>query len=123
VADADYAAEVAKRLGRPFDQVQNQLEEFFDREWDDVAVVIETSSEKTGRSFADVIVDLIERSERKPSTQTRIKRSVVRWIGKPWRERENPWDRFKENLPPDPPKVKKETDDLDEWTPLKPDDD
>jgi hypothetical protein len=117
----DYETEVSQRLGRPFEKVREQLEDFFDREWDDVAVVIETSSTKTGRSFADVIVDLIERSERKPSTQTKIKRSLVRWIGKPWRERENPWDRFKEKLPPDPPKPKETTDDLDEWTPLRPD--
>ena len=115
--------EVELRLGRSFESVQRELTEHFGRDWDDVIVVIETSAMKSDRSQADVIVDLVERFERKPGAQTRIKRSVVRWIGKPWRERENPWDRFKDRLPPPPPRTDQSVDDLDEWTPLKPDED
>lgn len=115
------AEDVERRLGRPFSEVQAQLEEMFDREWDEITVVIETSATKSNRSRVDVIVDLIERSERKPSAQTRVKRSLIRWIGKPWRERENPWDRFKDKVPPPPPRIDAKPDDLDEWTPLRPD--
>ena len=92
-------------------------------EWDEVLVVIETSASKRDATRVDVIADLIERSERKPSTQSRIKRSMIRWIGKPWRERENPWDRFKGRVPPVPSPPDTKSSDLDEWTPLKPDDD
>jgi len=119
---SDFQDEVAARLGRPFEQIRVQLEDMFDEEWEEVAVVIETSATKTGRSYADVIVDLVERSERKPSAQTRVKRSVIRWIGKPWRERENPWDRFKDRVPPPPPPTDTQSADLEEWTPLRPDD-
>jgi hypothetical protein len=119
----DFETEVAQRVGRPFDEVRSQLEEFFDMEWDEVLVVIETSATKRDIGRADVIKDLIERSERKPSAQTRIKRSMVRWIGKPWRERDNPWDRFKDRVPPVKPPPDAKSADLDEWTPLKPDDD
>jgi len=116
--------EVEARLGRPFESVQEQLEDHFGREWDDVIVVIETAAMKSNRTHAEVIVELVERFERKPDTQTRVKRSVIRWIGKPWRERANPWDRFKDNLPPVPPPTSPTgPDDLDEWTPLRPDDD
>lgn len=119
----DFEAEVEQRLSRPFETVRAQLEEMFDEEWDEVVVVVATSAEKSHRSYADVIVDLVERSERKPAPQTRVRRSLIRWIGKPWRERENPWDRFKHRVPPPPPKVDEESKDLDEWTPLKPDED
>ena len=122
-ADEESSAEVERRLGRPFAEVQSQLEELFDRDWDEIAIVVETSSMKSGRTRADVIVDLVERSERKPSPQSRVKRSLIRWIGKPWRERENPWDRFKDRVPPPPPRTDKEASDLDEWTPLQPDED
>ena len=118
---SSYEDELAARLGRPFERIQAQLEELFDREWDEIVVVIETSAMKSGRSHAEVVADLIERSERKPSAQTRVKRSLVRWIGKPWRERENPWDRFKHRVPPPPPRTDQPASDLDEWTPLKPD--
>ena len=114
-------AEIEQRLGRPFEEIQAQLEEMFDREWDEIAVVVETSSMKSGRTFADVVVDLVERSERKPDVQTRVKRSVIRWIGRPWRERANPWDRFKDRVPPPPPRTDQVAGDLDEWTPLRPD--
>ena len=115
--------EIETRLGRSFESVQEQLTEHFGRDWDEVIVVIETAAMKSDRTHADVIVELVERFERKPDTQTRIKRSVVRWIGKPWRERENPWDRFKDRLPDAPPRTDQQASDLDEWTPLKPDED
>ena len=118
-----FESDVAARLGRPFEQIRTQLEDMFDEEWDEVAVVIATSAEKSGRSYAEVIVDLVQRSERKQSPQARLKRGVVRWIGKPWRERENPWDRFKDRVPPPPPPTDTTRADLEEWTPLKPDDD
>jgi hypothetical protein len=121
VVDDAYRSEIERRVGRPFDRVREQLEDLFDEEWDDVLIVIETSATKTNRSHADVIAQLIERAERKPSAQQRVKRSVIRWIGKPWRERENPWDKFKDRVPPPPPRVKQDADDLDEWTPLRPD--
>jgi hypothetical protein len=120
---ADFELEIAQRVGRPFERIRSQLEDLFDMEWDEVLVVIETSATKRGVSRAEVIGDLIERSERKPTAQTRIKRSMVRWIGKPWRERENPWDRFKDRVPPPPPPTDEKASDLDEWTPLRPDED
>lgn len=119
----DVRTQVEQRLGRPFDRVRDQLIELFDMEWDDVEVVIETSATKSDRSRADVIVDLISRAERKPAVQTRFRRAVIRWIGKPWRERENPWDRFKHRVPPPPPRTDTRAEDLEEWTPLKPDED
>jgi hypothetical protein len=100
-----------------------KLEELFDAEWDDVLVIIETSATKTNRSHDEVIAGLLERSERKPPPKARIKRSVIRWIGKPWREREDPWERFKGRVPPAPPRTTQEAGDLDEWTPLRPDED
>jgi anti-sigma factor ChrR (cupin superfamily) len=122
-AKYEFEAEVEQRLRRPFERVREQLEEMFDEELDEVLVIIETAATKSNRTHAQVIVDLIERSERKPSAQTRVKRSVIRWIGKPWRERENPWDKFKDRVPPVPPPTDTRSADLDEWTPLKPDDD
>lgn len=120
MARPGYEVEVERKLGRPFAQVQSQLEEMFDREWDEIAVVIETSSMKSERSFSDVVVDLVSRSERKPPPKARMKRSLIRWIGKPWRERPNPWDRFKDRVPPPPPRTTTNAGDLDEWTPPKP---
>ncbi|MGH2758868.1 MAG: hypothetical protein ACRDKJ_04810 [Actinomycetota bacterium] len=116
-------AEVTARLGRPFEQVRAQLIELFGQEWDEIEVVIETSAEKRGRTRADVIVDLVGKASERPAAPSRIRRSLIRWIGKPWRERPNPWDRFKDRLPPVPPPVVREADDLDEWTPLRPDED
>jgi hypothetical protein len=118
----EYEAEVESRLGRPFAEVRLQLEELFDQDWDEVVVIVETSATKTGRTWSEVIVDLVGRSERKPPPKARLKRSLVRWIGKPWRERDNPWDRFKDKVPPAPGREEPETGDLDEWTPLRPDD-
>ncbi len=106
------------------DATKAKLEELFDSEWDDVLVIIETSATKTGRTHDEVIADLLDRSERKPPVQSRVRRGVIRWIGKPWRQRENPWDRFKGKVPPPPPRISKAgPDDLDEWTPLQPDED
>lgn len=113
-------SEVERRLGTPFDQVQDRLIELFDMDWEEVEVVIETSVSKGDRSRADVIVDLVGRTERKPAVQARVRRAVIRWIGKPWRERSNPWDRFKDRVPPLPPKTDTADDDLEEWTPTKP---
>lgn len=105
-----------------FDEAtRTKLEELFDRDWDDVLVIIETSASKSGRTHEEVVAGLLERAERKPPVQSRVRRSVIRWLGKPWRERENPWDRFKDRVPPPPPRVKADPDDLDEWTPLQPD--
>jgi hypothetical protein len=121
--DDAYRRAVEQRTGRPFEKVQEQLCDLFGREWDEVLVVLETAATKRDQSHADVIAGLLEKRERKPSMQTRVRRSVIRWVGKPWRERENPWDRFKGRVPPPPPRVKQQPDDLDEWTPLKPDED
>ena len=119
----DYAPEVERRLGRPFDAIREHLEEHFGRDWDEIAVVIETRAMKAELSHADVVVELVERFDRKPATQQRVKRSLIRWIGKPWRERENPWERFKHKVPPTPPRTDTKAEDLEEWTPLKPDED
>jgi hypothetical protein len=123
VPDAQTRAEVERRLGRPFEDVKGQLLELFGREWDEIEIVIETSASKRERSAADVIVELVGRAEVKASVQSRIRRKIVRWIGKPWRDRENPWDRFKDRLPPAPPRTSAGADDLEEWTPLRPDED
>lgn len=116
-------AEVTQRLGRPFEEVQDQLIELFDQDWDEIEVVIETSASKRGRTRADVIVDLVGKASERPAAPSRIRKTLIRWIGKPWRERPNPWDRFKDRLPPAPPPTAQGADDLGEWTPLRPDDD
>jgi hypothetical protein len=123
VPDPATRAEVSERLGRPFEQVQDQLVELFGQDWDEIEVVIETSATKRGRTRADVIVDLVGKATERPAAPSRIRRTLIRWIGKPWRERPNPWDRFKDRLPPAPPPTTREADDLDEWTPLRPDED
>jgi hypothetical protein len=102
-------------------EVRAKLEALFDRDWDDVVVIIETAAEKSDRTHDQVVDDLLARADRKPAPSERLKRSVVRWIGKPWRERENPWDRFKDRLPEPPTRTDATSDDLDEWTPLRPD--
>jgi hypothetical protein len=119
---ADFEVQVAQRTGRPFEDVRSRLEDFFDMEWDEVLVIVETAATKRDVSRAEVIADLIERTDRKPPPQTRIRRSMIRWIGKPWRERDNPWDRFKGRVPPVPIPPDTKSPDLEEWTPLKPDD-
>ena len=124
MADSGYRKAIEDRVGRPFDEVQQQLTELFGREWDEVLVVLETAATKRGQSHAEVIEGLLARADIKPSAPTRVKRGLIRWIGKPWRERENPWDRFKGKVPPAPPRTDLSgPDDLDEWTPLRPDDD
>lgn len=122
--DDAYRRSVEERVGRPFETVQQQLTELFGRDWDEVLVVLETAATKRDQSHADVIAGLLERADQKPSAQTRVKRGLIRWIGKPWRERENPWDRFKGRVPPTPPRTDRQgPEDLDEWTPLRPDED
>jgi hypothetical protein len=112
--------EVERRLGRSFDDVQGHLIELFDLEWEEIEVVIETSATKAERSRADVIVGLVEKAETKPPISRRVRRGVIRWIGKPWREREDPWERFKHRVPQAPPRTDTQADDLEEWTPLRP---
>ena len=116
----DERSEVERRLDRDFARVQKQLCEMFSMDWDEVEVLIETAATKSDRSRADVIVDLVGRSEVSPTVQSRMKRATIRWIGKPWRERENPWDRFKDRLPDKPPSTKIDEGGFEEWTPLKP---
>ena len=123
MASSDYEAEIESKVGRPFDEIQSKLEDLFDNEWDEVVVFIETSATKSGRTHAEVIADLLDKTEQKPTPQTKIKRGLIRWIGKPWRERENPWERFKHKVPPAPPRTDQKAEDLEEWTPLKPDED
>jgi hypothetical protein len=123
VADPETRGEVERRLGRPFAQVQSALVELFGQEWDEVEIVIETAATKRGCTHADVIAELVGKVEQRPGVQARFRRTLIRWIGKPWRERPNPWDRFQGRLPPVPPKVPKKADDLDEWTPMRPDED
>lgn len=113
--------EVTQRLGRPWPGVQQQLEHLFGREWDECEIFITTSASKKGRSEADVIVELIAKAETKPPVVQQARRKVIRWIGKPWREREDPWNRFKDRVPPAGRPRKATPDDLEEWTPLKPD--
>lgn len=119
---SDFEDELAARVGRPFEQIRSQLEDYFDLEWDEVLVVVETAATKRDARRVEVIAELIERCERTASPQARVRRSVIRWIGKPWRERTNPWDRFKDRVPPPPPKTDTGASDLEEWTPLRPDD-
>jgi hypothetical protein len=111
--------EVERRLDRSFEAVQEQLTELLDLEWEEVEVVVNTHAHRQEISEADVIVSLIGKAERPPTVHARIRRSMIRWIGKPWRERENPWDRYKHRIP-DPPKATEEADDLEEWTPYRP---
>jgi hypothetical protein len=116
-------AEIERRLGRPIEAVRDRLCEMFSMEWEEVEVIIETSADKGDRSRADVIVGLVERTEAAPPVQQRVKRAAVRWIGKPWRERENPWDRFKDRLPEAPPPTGTDEGGFEEWTPLRGEDD
>jgi hypothetical protein len=108
----------------PDDTTRAKLEDLFDQEWDEVLVIIETSASKTGRTHEEVIAELLARTEQKVTVQSKVKRGVIRWIGKPWRERENPWEKLKGKVPPPPPaRNNPEAADLDEWTPLRPDED
>ncbi len=120
VDERELRTEVERRLERRFEDVQEQLTELFDLEWDEVETVILTSAERSDRSEADVIVDLVDRAEATPPVQQRVRRAVIRWIGKPWRERENPWDRYKHKIPEPPSTDPDRSEDLDEWTPYRP---
>lgn len=114
--------EVEDRVGRPFEEVRDELTELFGRDWEDVEVVISTSAHKTERSEADVIVELLGKVEAKPPAASRVRKAVIRWIGKPWRERENPWDRHKHRVPQPPSTRTEDASDLDEWA-WRPDED
>ena len=120
VSDQSKSA-VEQALGRSFEEIQDQLIELFDQDWDEIEVVIATAADKQDRSAADVIVGLVGRAEERPAAPARLKRSLIRWIGKPWREREDPWERFKDRVPPPPPRTATGAEDLEEWTPLNPD--
>lgn len=111
--------EVERRLDRSFARVQQELVELLDLEWEDIEVVVNTSADRHDRSEADVIVELIARAEQPPPVHSRIRKSVIRWIGKPWRERENPWERHKHRIP-EPPSTEEQPKDLEEWTPYRP---
>ncbi len=118
--DAAVVAEVEDRLGRGFESVREQLQELFGAPWDDVETIVATSAGRGGRTEADVIVDLVRRSDRKPAALSQVRRSVIQWIGKPWREREDPWSRMKDRVPPPKSIRPPEPDDLEEWKPLRP---
>lgn len=123
MAEETLRAEVERRLDRPFADVQSQLTELLDLSWEEVEVVVETSADAKERSHADVIVDLVDRSERKPKVHEVVRRAAIRFIGRRWHQRENPWDRHKHRVPPTPPRTDAEPEDLDEWTPYRPDED
>ncbi|HVE91816.1 MAG TPA: hypothetical protein VNE62_05910 [Actinomycetota bacterium] len=118
--DEAAAAEVEQRLGRSFEAVQRRLEDLFGSPWEDVETIIETAAGRGGRSRADVIVDLVGRTERRTPVLTQVRRSVIQWVGKPWREREDPWSRLKDRVPPPRSIRPPEPDDLEEWKPLRP---
>lgn len=115
-SETELREEVEARLDRPFARVREELEELFDRDWDEVEVFIATSAHKKDRSEADVIVELVERVHETPPVSRRMRNRVIRWIGKPWRERENPWEKYKHRIP-EPPStdLEERSDDLDEW--------
>ncbi len=116
-------AEVERRLDRPFVDVQRQLTEYFGRPWDDVEISISTSAHKQDTSEADVIVELVRKQEVAPPIHQKVRRRMIRWIGKSWRERQNPWERYKHRIPEPPSRRERESEDLDEWTPLRPEED
>ena len=120
--DLELQQEVSRRLGRPWPEVRIALEKLFGRSWDECEIFISTSASKKDRSEADVIVELIGKAEEKPPARDVVKRKVVRWIGKPWRERQDPWDRFKDRVPSveEVRKRRKRPEDLEEWTPFHP---
>lgn len=120
-------AEVERRLDRPFARVQAQLEELFGKPWDEVEIHIATASDKKDRSEADVIEDLVGRAETKPPVAQQFRRKVIRWIGKPWRERDNPWDKYRDRVPPSDPaaglrRPPPTSGEGEAWRPIRPED-
>ena len=102
-----YRREVEQRVGRPFDEgpgaarraVRPGVGRGPGRHRD-------RRRRRRGRTHAEVIAGLLERS-RAQAVAADARRSArsIRWIGKPWRERENPWDTFKDRVPPPPPRT------------------
>lgn len=91
--------EVSRRLKRPWPQIQGVLEDLFGQEWEECEIFITTSAQKSKRSEVDVICGLVAKAETKTPLGKIVRRKVVQWIGKPWRERSDPWDRFKSRVP------------------------
>jgi hypothetical protein len=120
--EAEFRAEVEARTDRPFARVQEQLGDMFELEWEQIEIAIATSASKGDRSEADVVVDLIGKADARdarPVTE-KARRAVIRWIGKPWRERENPWGRYEgrvRELRDTPPT----SGEGEPWEPLRPD--
>lgn len=121
-SDVELQQEVSRRLGRPWPEIRKALEKLFGRSWEESEIFISTSASKKDRSEADVICELIEKAEAKPPVKDVVRRRMVRWIGKPWRERQDPWDRFRDRVPSvdEVRRKRKRRDDLDEWTPYQP---
>jgi hypothetical protein len=113
--DPEFRLAVEKRLDRPFSRVQEQLCAMFGRDWDDVESFISTSALKRSRDAVDVIEGLVAKAEDKPPVQQVVRRAVVKWIGKPWRERENPWDKYKGQVPGRPPPTSGEGEAWEPW--------
>jgi hypothetical protein len=120
--DVELQEEVSRRLGQPWPEVRAKLERLFGRDWDECEIFISTSAAKKDRTEADVICDLVSKTEEKPPASGIVRRKVVRWIGKPWRERQDPWDRFKDRVPSveEVRRKRRRPEDLDEWTPYHP---
>lgn len=116
VEDLELQQEVSAKLKRPWLEIQAVLEDLFGREWEECAVFITTSAEKSSRTEAEVISDLVARAEHKTPLGKIVRRKVVNWIGKPWRERSDPWDRFKSRVPSVEQVQKRRTDaDTEMW--------
>lgn len=113
--DLAFRRGVEERLGRPFEKVVDQLEKLFGKDWEEIDISISTRAEKHGIPEVDVVEQLMAKAEDKPSVSQVVRRRVVRWIGKPWRERENPWDKYKDRIPKTPPRTDEPGE---EWKPF-----
>ena len=120
--DVALQREVSERLGRPWPEVREVLERTFGRPWAECEIFISTSADKKGRTEADVIVDLVAKATERTPMRNVVRRKVVRWVGKPWRERQDPWDRFKDRVPSveDMQRRRRRPGDLEEWSPYRP---
>jgi hypothetical protein len=128
--EVEFRAEVEARTDRSFERVQEQLGDMFELEWEQIEVAIATSASKGDRSEADVVVDLIAKAdarEAQPVTE-KARRAVIRWIGKPWRERDDPWGKYAgrvRELRDEPGRTLGEppptTGEGEPWEPLRPD--
>ena len=120
--DVALQQEVVARLGKPWPEIRTALEKLFGRPWDECEIFISTSASKKDRTEADVICELVGKAESKPAPSDVVRRKVIRWIGKPWRERQDPWDRFKDRVPSveEVQRRRKRPADLEEWSPYTP---